>query len=283
MLSADGTVHDPVGGVADARARRVRFIGDPARRIAEDHLRILRFFRFHAQYGLGPLDREGFAAAVRAQALLARLSRERVRTELLKLLAAPRAVEVAAEVAGAGIMARQLGIVGEPGRLARVVARSGEPIRALAAYAVRVEEDAARLAEGLRLSNAESARLSAYARALAALLSAEPPLDAVAIRRLVAGHGVESLSDALAAVWSEPRPQLAPDALPAFERFVTGAEPVPVLPVRGADLLARGVAPGPDLGRRLADARALWIAGGCRTDVTERERLLRHMAGNPDR
>ncbi len=277
-LGADGTLHDAVGGVADLEARRVRFIGDPARRIAEDYLRILRFFRFHAQYGEGPLDRPGFDAAVRASDELRRLSRERVRTEFLKLLGAPRAVEVTGEVAGTGILARLLGIVGEPGRLARVAARTAEPVRALAAYAVQVEEDAARLGEALRLSNEEEARLAAYARAVAALRSAPAPVDAVAIRRLVVEHGMRALDDALAATWTEPRPVLAPDALPAFERFVTGADPVPLMPLRGADLRALGVPPGPFLGQRLAAARRAWLEGGCRTDPLERERLLQHAA-----
>jgi tRNA nucleotidyltransferase/poly(A) polymerase len=258
----------------------VRFIGDPATRIAEDHLRVLRFFRFHAQYGAGPLDPEGFSAAIRAQASLARLSRERIRTEILKLVAAPRAPEVVAELAGAGIIARVLGIVGEAGRLARA---GGDPVRGLAAYAVLTREDAARLAEGLRLSNAEAARLDAYARALAGLRSPPDPLHEPDIRRLVAAEGAEALDDALRALAGEPRPVLTPDAADVARRFASGAEPIPALPLRGADLLARGVAPGPELGALLSKARELWLEGGCRTDLTERERLLRHIIPEPSR
>ena len=91
FLARDGRIFDYVGGLEDLAAGRVRFIGDPARRIREDYLRILRFFRFSAEFSDGPLDAEGLRAAMRERAGLARLSRERVRAELLKLLVARRA------------------------------------------------------------------------------------------------------------------------------------------------------------------------------------------------
>ena len=99
----DGTIHDHVGGLADLEERRVRFIGDPARRIAEDYLRILRFFRFHAAYGHGGQpDADGLAACIAARAGLETLSRERVRMEMLKLLVAPHAVPALAAMSGGG-------------------------------------------------------------------------------------------------------------------------------------------------------------------------------------
>jgi len=91
--TADGVIHDYVGGLADVAARRVRFIGDPAQRISEDYLRILRFFRVHAAYGAGLPDCDGLHACISARAGLARLSAERVRMEILKLLAAPGAAD----------------------------------------------------------------------------------------------------------------------------------------------------------------------------------------------
>jgi poly(A) polymerase len=279
-LGVDGTLHDHVGGVEDIRHRRVRFIGDPDRRIAEDYLRVLRFFRLHAQYGEGPLDRAGFEAAIRARDALGRLSRERVRAEVLKLVGARRAVEVTAEVADTGLLARLLGVVGDSGRLARASRAPSDPVRALAAYAVMVEEDAARLTERLRLSNEEAARLALYARVVARLRSFAHALDEADIRRLVAEHGVEAISDALSILWSEPRPILAPGALSALARFTGGSEPPPILPLRGADLRALGISPGPRMGALLAAARAAWLTGGCRTDPSERERLLRHIADN---
>src|SRR5882757_1878919 len=91
-VDADGIVHDHIGGLADIAARRVRFIGDPNQRIAEDYLRILRFFRIHAAYGAGEPDRAGYLACIGGRAGLAGLSAERIRMEMLKLMVAPGAV-----------------------------------------------------------------------------------------------------------------------------------------------------------------------------------------------
>ena len=115
----DGTVVDPLGGLADLRAGRVRFVGDPAARIAEDYLRILRFFRIHAWYGdpAGGLDPEGLAACAAQQEGLARLSRERIGAEMTKLLAAPDPAPAVAAMAASGILARVL-----PGADARALA-----------------------------------------------------------------------------------------------------------------------------------------------------------------
>ena len=117
-LTADGTVHDYVGGLGDLRARRVRFIGEADARIREDYLRILRFFRFSARFAASGLDPEGLSAAIRARDGLARLSRERVRTEFLKLLAAPRAGDIAQTMSGSGILEPIFGSVGYPRRSA---------------------------------------------------------------------------------------------------------------------------------------------------------------------
>ena len=95
-VGADGIVHDHVGGISDLKARKVRFIGDAATRIAEDYLRILRFFRFHAHYGRGFLDSTGMHACIEGRGGLDQLSRERVRMELMKLLVAPHATPVLA-------------------------------------------------------------------------------------------------------------------------------------------------------------------------------------------
>src|SRR4051794_16288976 len=156
-LGRDGRLHDPVGGLADLAARRMRFIGDPAARIREDYLRTLRFFRFHAEYGEGDLDRAGLEAAIREREGLGVLSPERIRAELLKLLTARRGVALVEALADAGLLTRLTGGVGEIGRLGRAAshARDGEPdaLRRLAALAVTTREDAERLRERLRLSN----------------------------------------------------------------------------------------------------------------------------------
>jgi poly(A) polymerase len=102
------------------------------------------------------------------------------------------------------------------------------------------------------------------------------PVDAGTVRRLVAEHGVAEVADSLSAVAGEPRPVLKHDALPALDRFVSGAEPVPALPLRGADLVAAGVEKGPLIGKLLELARQAWLASGCRTDeATARDLLAR--------
>src|SRR5438093_11479811 len=98
-VDAGGIVHDHVGGLADIEARRVRFIGDAGQRIAEDYLRILRFFRMHAAYGAGQPDRAGYLACIDGRAGLASLSAERVRMEMLKLLTAESAAVAAQAMA----------------------------------------------------------------------------------------------------------------------------------------------------------------------------------------
>ena len=165
--TADGRIYDYVGGVADIAARRVRFIGEPATRIAEDYLRILRFFRFHAWYGQGHPDATGLHACILARAGLETLSRERVRMELLKLLLAPHATPTLAVMAETGILGAVLGGVPLLASFENVVKAeaamgfSAEAVRRLGALAVTVKEDGERLGQRLRLSNAEAERLVA--------------------------------------------------------------------------------------------------------------------------
>ena len=102
-------VHDYVGGLDDIAAHRVRFIGEPQRRIEEDYLRILRFFRFHAHFGEGAPDAAGVQACIRARAGLETLSRERVRMEMLKLVVAARATPTLAVMAECGLLGMVLG------------------------------------------------------------------------------------------------------------------------------------------------------------------------------
>ena len=170
-VGRDGRLHDYAGGLADLRARRVRFIGDPDQRIAEDYLRILRLFRFHARYGQGAVDTAGMEAAIRARGGLSRLSRERIRAEVLKLVAAPGAPAVTAEIDGAGFLLAVLGGVARPSTLARLAAMEAQcgipadAVRRLGVLAMFVREDATRIAERLRLSRAEAGRLAAMAAA----------------------------------------------------------------------------------------------------------------------
>src|ERR1700730_4332677 len=179
-MTRDGRLFDYTGGLADIAARKVRFIGEPARRIEEDYLRILRFFRFSADFGEGPLDCAGRSAPLRQREGLASLSRERIHAELLKLLCARRGADVCAEICADGLLHPLLALAPNPARLRRVVAIGDglpqDPLLRLAALCVELPEDAARLRERLRLSNAEGERLGGAALALTGLHGlSEPP------------------------------------------------------------------------------------------------------------
>ncbi|MFC7397009.1 CCA tRNA nucleotidyltransferase [Chelatococcus sp. GCM10030263] len=267
-LSRDGRIHDFVGGLTDIAARRLRFIGDPDQRIREDYLRILRFFRFHADYAEGPLDREGFAATIRQRAGLDGLSRERIRAELMKLLVARRAAETLAAMAEAGHLTRILAGVGELGRLDRVAAcekAAGgvcDAVLRLGALAVSTSEDAARLKERLRLSNEEHTRLTAFADLAAHLRGLPERLDGRDVRRLAVIRGLQPLTDAFAVLAGEPRPELTEGGRDQLGAYRAGAAP-PVFPLSGRDALALGIDKGPAVGRILARARALWLDADC--------------------
>ncbi len=274
-MSADGALHDYAGGLADLAARRVRFIGDPATRIAEDYLRILRFFRFSAEYAEGPLDADGLAAAIRNRAGLDRLSRERVRGELLKLLTARRAVAVAETMAESGLLGPQLRGVPQPARLRRLVAiaPTADAILRLAALAAMVPEDAGRLQDHLRLSNAEAARLESATRVLAMLHARDLAPKPDILRGLLLDAGRVAAREGLLLAWAESRAAPEDEGWHAALRFLTDT-PEPRLPFSGADLIARGIAPGPPLGAALKRLQANWVTAGFPTDPRQLAALI---------
>jgi poly(A) polymerase len=269
-LDRDGTVHDEVGGLQDIAARRVRFIGDARRRIAEDYLRILRFFRFHASYANERLDPEGFAAAIELREGLGNLSAERVRSELLKLLMAPGAIATVEEMLEGGFWPILLQGVPHIRRFAgfvrrgdRAIGRSPGPLERLAALAVMTREDATRLREKLRLSNAEATLLAKIAGGMETLHGwperVGQPAFATDFTRLALDLGAGPVLTALSIEGDE-----AGEAqLPALR---DRAERIPAFPLSGSHILARGVKPGPELGRVLALAREAWIAASCPLD-----------------
>lgn len=258
FATVDGTVIDLVDGLADLEARKVRFIGDAERRIREDYLRILRLFRFHATYGIGPLDAEALAAAIRCRAGLAGLSRERVRAEMLKLLAAPDAPPTVQAMSDAGFLVRVLGGVADlPGlrRLAgleRALGHAPDPVLRLGVLAVRVAEDADRLRERLRLTNDEHRRLLSLAEGPVAADIAPRAAHALLYRR-----GRTTFADRV--LLGAARNDVSLGAVQAGLALAKGWEP-PVFPVRAAQFLERGLKPGPELGAALARAEAAWIA-----------------------
>src|SRR6202165_4601770 len=164
-VDAGGVVHDHVGGLDDVFAKRVRFIGDPNQRIAEDYLRILRFFRIHAAYGAGEPDRAGYLACIAARAGLASLSAERVRMEMLKLMVAQGAPGAITAMADGGLLLPIFGGVAYTGPFAAMISAEHllglkpDPVRRLGALAVAVTEDAKRVAMRLRLTKGETKAL----------------------------------------------------------------------------------------------------------------------------
>lgn len=278
-LSADGALHDPVGGLPDLLARRVRFIGSPRQRIAEDYLRILRFFRFHAAYGDGPFDAEGLAACVALRDGLATLSRERVRVELLKLIAARRAPQAVAQIAQAGLLGPLLAgvaYVARFGRLTRIETAMGlrpDATLRLAALAVLVTEDAVRLRDMLRLSNAETERLSKAARALAPLHGAVAPPAPGELRHLMFAHGQRAARDAALLAHAESGAGAEDAGWLSAHAFLRDT-PEPRLPFSGGDLIARGLSPGTQVGRALKHLQAGWIRAGFPKDAVTLARLL---------
>jgi poly(A) polymerase len=258
---ADGVVYDYVGGLDDIAARRVRFIGDPDKRIAEDYLRILRFFRIHAAYGSGEPDRAGYLACIAGRSGLAALSAERVRMELLKLVVADGAVEAISAMADAGLLLPIFGGIAYSGPFSGMVAverRLGlqpDPIRRLAALAVAVTEDARRLASRLRLTNAEARALDSMGHRWWRLEGMD---DARARRRLYR-LGEEFYRNRLLLAWARAGGKAGD---PRWRELATLPQrwSAPKFPLKAADFIARGMAEGPALGQALALAEDAWLA-----------------------
>ena len=242
-----GELFDPTGeGLVDLDARHVRFIGEPLARIAEDHLRILRFFRFHARFGAGPPDAAALAACTaRANDLMA-LSRERIADELLKLLALPDPLSTVRAMLDHAILRPVLPEIDSADRLAALIATEqaapipGDPLRRLAALLPRDPLTAEKIAARLKLSLKARKRLG---------LAADPTNlgnPQVHAYRL----GTESAIDRL----------LLADR-PSDARAIADW-PIPRLPISGGALIARGVPQGPLVARTLRRIEQAWLDAG---------------------
>ncbi|MBK1841793.1 CCA tRNA nucleotidyltransferase [Azospirillum sp. YIM B02556] len=259
----DGTMFDPFGGLADLAAGRVRFVGDARRRIEEDVLRLLRFFRFHAHYGRGEPDAEALAACRDLAPQLPTLSGERVRGELFRLLTAPCAAAVWRLMMGQGIMVHLLPEAMDTDRLERLIAVerdlgiTPDPTRRLAAVLDSDRPGALRAADALRLSNRERDRLLALVEPPVSLVPAD---DRKALRRAVYRLGdAELFGDLLliaAAVHDGPLD------LTGLRKALAVAEDLPCLrlPIAGRDLLDLGLPRGPAVGETLKRVEAWWVA-----------------------
>jgi len=267
-MTADGAVFDPFGGIADLAAGRVRFVGDATQRIAEDYLRILRFFRFHARYGRPPPDPEALAAIRASVGGILRLSAERVWSELLRILAAPEPTGSVALMAEIGVLAAVLPEGADPDRLARLI-KAGAPAEPLLRLAALLTGDPEALADRLKLSTAERERLAA----LRAPPVPAPGATDADLRRLLADTPADIL---IGRAWLAGGD--GPDW--AALRARLAALPVPVFPLEGRDVLALGEPPGPRVGALLRQIRAWWLAGGCVADGAAcRAELARRIGG----
>jgi poly(A) polymerase/tRNA nucleotidyltransferase (CCA-adding enzyme) len=272
-LGADGVLHDYFGGREDLARGLVRFVGDPETRLAEDYLRLLRFFRFHARYGKGAPDAAALHAIRAAIPGLARLSVERIWMEIKRILMVAEPVPALRLMAELGVLPAILPEFAAPDLdcLARLVALDApaEPLLRLAALGGAAPGLAARL----KLSSAEARALRFLQEA--AIPSAE--IDAAGFRRWRAQHGAVVFEIQEAALWlADARDGAAP--LRTALRATLHAEAAPVFPLQGRDLLAEGATPGPALGALLAEVEAFWIAGGSVADhaacLSEAKRLM---------
>lgn len=259
----DGAMFDPFGGLADLAAGHVRFVGEAHRRIEEDVLRLLRFFRFHAHYGRGEPDAEALAACRDLAPRLPTLSGERVRGELFRLLTAPCAAAVWRLMMGQGIMVHLLPEAMDTDRLDRLIAverdlgLTPDPTRRLAAVLDSDRPGALRAADALRLSNHERDRLLALVEPPVAVAPAD---DRKALRQALYRVGdAELFGDLLliaAAIHDGPLD------LGALRKALSVADDLPglKLPIAGRDLLELGVPRGPLVGGTLKRVEAWWIA-----------------------
>ena len=253
-MARDGAIYDYFGGIADIRAGIVRFVGDPATRIAEDYLRILRFFRFFARYASGPPDASAVAAIRAGVPGLAGLSAERVWSELVRILAAPDPRAAIALMTELGVLAAVLPEGAEPTRLAALI-EAGAPQDPLLRLAALLSGDAASLAARLRLSTADRDRLLA----LRVGPVPRPADDDAQLRRLLADNDAALLID---------RAWLAGGNAPGWAalRQRLASLPHPIFPLEGRDVLALGEPEGPQVGALLRAVRQWWLDGGCVAD-----------------
>lgn len=266
----DGTLYDPFDGRADLAAGRVRFIGDPDTRIAEDRLRVLRFFRFHAWYGQPPLDGAGYQACARNASTLGSLSGERVRKELLRTLEAPGAADALEAMGNAGVLDHWLPEYDGVARLRVLMAREDRPdgLRRLAAV-LSVEAAPVSIGKRLKLSTQETLRLEVMlAREPVIDIAGGPPAWRAGLYRLGNGLYIDRLLLAIDA----PGDWRA--ALAVARRWTP-----PELPVSGGDALKLGLKPGPKVGALIDAVERWWVDGDFAADraacLVELERLAR--------
>jgi len=268
----DGTVIDYFDGVGDLNAGHVRFVGDALQRIEEDHLRALRFFRFYAWYGKGAPDVAGLKACAALAHMIPKLSGERIRNEMLRLLEAPDPLPSLGHMRGAKVLDIVLPEAGEPTLLgALVLIDDGDPLRRLAALFGPSGGDGTALAQRWRLSRKDALRLK---RMAVPSVDISVTLDPPAQRRALYAVGASLFRDLVLLAWAR-----GGDAAPFEAMLAQGKDwHIPHLPVRGADVLALGLKDGPEVGRLLKAAEAWWIEADFQPKRAELLDKLRRVA-----
>ena len=261
-VDPDGRLFDPTGhGLADARAGRIVFVGDPMLRIREDYLRILRFFRFQAWFGQGEPDPAALAACRALKATLAGRSAERTQKELLKLLAADDPRPALKLMAASGVLAALLPFVKGLGRLEGLVEIERDPLAEndadlrLAALIPPDRATAEQVAERLRLSNAQRDRMVAAVGSEPAITSWMSPRQ---VRRAVWRLGLQTFTDRVKLAWAAAD---SPERGPQWRGLITLAQAWdrPVFAISGEDVIDAGAAAGPLVGQILRELEDWWI------------------------
>lgn len=271
----DGRLFDPFGGRKDLAAGRVHFVGDPKARIQEDHLRLLRFFRFQAHYGRLPPQEPLLAVMTALAPKLKSLSGERLRDEFLKLLSAADPLPVLRIMKDHAIIEAFLPEVAELEVLRRLLAldHAGlqDPILRLAALLPQDRAAAKTVAERLRLSGAQSEELARLAAPAADLKQARRALDPheegpemrKVLRSALYRNGPVPVKAEL--LLQAARRDVAPAALKVALTEVVTWQPR-AFPLNGSDVLAQGLAAGPEVGALLRQVEGWWLAGDMAAD-----------------
>jgi poly(A) polymerase len=271
-----GFIHDYVGGLEDILYRRVKFIGDAKTRIQEDYLRILRFFRFSADYSEGKLDPDGLAAIIEEKQGLETLSAERLKNELLKLLLARKTVPVLTSMTHIGIFDIILQLPTNVDAVAGLLQRDpgADALLRLAAFCIHKPDDTLTLKSLLKLSNAETDRLTNIGTALMRLSAIPRPINPSSIRKMAFRLGRRTLTEAL--VIDAARRNYKTDPL-----LLSAAGSAPTLsPFTGNMLLKRGVPQGRKIGEMIQRAEESWMAADFPSDADQLNSFLNEAIKN---
>lgn len=290
-LSQDGTIYDYCGGLKHIQEKKVCFIGNAQKRIQEDYLRILRFFRFTSNYATNIND-EGLKACIQEKEGLKKLSYERIRMELLKIFISRHTAEILNVLSDTGLYSYILGNVAQIKRLERCIQNEEDEkippdaLRRLTSCAIFVEEDAKRLCEMLRLSNHEEERLVKNAQMqekianLSKNKAGKIKFDRIFLRQCFALDKAEHFENsAFFDLWmifnNDTLHEFTDDGYLQWKSFKAGQEKKPIFPLLGRDIL-EFIPAGPKVGKILNKVFNYWLSIGCPIGNNIRENLLEY-------